>query len=271
MYVSSTSFVLRCTGVAAQRDASRSHSARSGVAPRRPSPLPAMRYRSGMGQLSTQQISSIAATGASTTVGILVALGTIGGPVGAAVAGLIAVGSLIANMFHGCGQTCVVATQDANKIGALLDQNQAAYMNAPVHYKSLQAAALNNINTLAAALQQACSDPSLGQAGQRCISERLVRRACPSTLNDSNIGGGQIKFCDYWSFYYDPIANDPNVVPDPTPASASPVGSAVSSVGSVISSALPASVSSLLTGTVFGLPVWLVGAGALAALWAVSE
>jgi hypothetical protein len=184
---------------------------------------------------------------------------------------LIAVGSLIANMFHGCGQTCVVATQDANKIGALLDQNQAAYMNAPVHYKSLQAAALNNINTLAAALQQACSDPSLGQAGQRCISERLVRRACPSTLNDSNIGGGQIKFCDYWSFYYDPIANDPNVVPDPTPASSGPASAAVSSVGSAISSVLPSSVSSLLTGSVFGLPVWLLGAVALTALWVASE
>jgi hypothetical protein len=223
-----------------------------------------------VGQLSTQQISSIAATGASTTVGILVALGTIGGPVGAAVAGLIAVGSLIANMFHGCGQTCVVATQDANKIGALLDQNQAAYMNAPVHYKSLQAAALNNITTLAAALQQACSDPSLGQAGQRCISERLVRRPCPSTLNDSNIGGGQIKFCDYWSFYYDPIANDPNVVPDPTPAS-SAVSSATSGATSAISSVLPASVSGLLTSSVFGLPLWLIGAGGLAILWAASE
>lgn len=224
-----------------------------------------------MGQ-TTQQISAIAATGASTTVGILVGLGTIGGPVGAAVAGLIAVGSLIANMFHGCGQTCVVATQDANKIGALLDQNQAAYMNAPVHYKSLQQAALNNINTLAAALQQACSDPSLGKAGQRCISERLVRRPCPSTLNDSNLGGGQIKFCDYWSFYYDPIANDPNVVPDPSPISSSSAASAaVSSVGSAITSALPASVSNLLTGTVFGLPIWLVGVGALGALWMLSE
>src|SRR5277367_5963661 len=110
MYVSSASSVSRCTGVAALRASGKRRS----------------RSR-GMGQ-TTQQISAIAATGASTTVGILVGLGTIGGPVGAAVAGLIAVGSLIANMFHGCGQTCVVATQDANKIGALLDQNQAAYM-----------------------------------------------------------------------------------------------------------------------------------------------
>jgi hypothetical protein len=257
VYVTSTSSVSRCTGVAARRAIGKTGAGRS---PR------SLRTR-GIGQ-TTQQISSIAAAGASTTVGILVGLGTISGPIGAAVAGLIAVGSLIANMFHGCGQTCVVATQDANKIGALLDQNQAAYMNAPVHYKSLQQAALNNINTLAAALQQACSDPNLGKAGQRCISERLVRRPCPSTLNDSNLGGGQIKFCDYWSFYYDPIANDPNVVPDPV---APGVASAAASVGSAISSVLPASVFNLFSASVFGLPLWLVGAGGLALLWAVNE
>jgi hypothetical protein len=73
-------------------------------------------------------------------------------------------------------------------------------------------------------------------------------------------------WCDYWSFFYDPVANDPDVAP---PVSA--VSSATSGVTSALSSVLPASVSSLLTGTVFGLPIWLVGAGALAVLWAVSE
>jgi hypothetical protein len=217
----------------------------------------------GMGALgqSSSMISEIATTGAATTVTILHAL-SIGlfasGPITAAIGGLIAVGGLIASMFHGCGQTCVVATQDANKIGALLDQNQQAYMSAPVHYKSLQQAALNNITTLMAALQQACGDPALGKAGQRCISERLVRRSCPSTLDDSNMGGGKIPFCDYYSVFYDPIANDPNVVPDPAPASSS--GTAVSSTASpgAPAQASPGGSSSALL--VLALGVIFVGA-----------
>lgn len=181
----------------------------------------------GMGDISSQQINAIASTGASTTVGILTALGTIGGPVGAAIGGLIAVGSLIANMFHGCGQTCVAATQDANKAAQLLQQNLDNYMNAPVHYESLQQAALNNVDTLFNALRQACSDPSLGAAGQRCISERLVRGGtAPWCPNPGNTG------CDWYVQYRDPIANDPKVVPDPTAAASvsNAVSNAVSSV-----------------------------------------
>jgi hypothetical protein len=182
-----------------------------GVAASSPGYHPAFKLR-GLGQ-STQQISAIATTGASTTVGILTALGTIGGPMGAAAAGLIAVGSLIANMFHGCGQTCIVASQDADKFQGVLTQNLQAYMDAPIHTVSLQAAALNNVDTLFAALRQACSDPSLGAAGQRCISERLVRGGtAPWCPNPGNTG------CDWFVYFRDPIANDPNVVPDPVAA-----------------------------------------------------
>jgi hypothetical protein len=180
---------------------------------------PLNRAARGLGQ-STQQISAIATTGASTTVGILTALGTIGGPMGAAAAGLIAVGSLIANMFHGCGQTCIVASQDADKFQSVLTQNLQAYMDAPVHTVSLQAAALNNVDTLFAALRQACSDPSLGAAGQRCISERLVRGGtAPWCPNPGHTG------CDWFVYFRDPIANDPTVVPDAATSQQSPAGS----------------------------------------------
>lgn len=169
-------------------------------------PLPSR----GMGDLAPQQINALATTGASTTIGILAALSLIPGPgwVAGAIGGLIAVGSQIANMFHGCGQTCTIAAQDADKAQQLLVNNLNQYMSQPIHYKSLQLAAANNAQTLFNALHQACADPSLGPAGQRCISERLVKGGsapwCPT-------GTG----CDWITVYLDPILNDPNVVPDP--------------------------------------------------------
>jgi hypothetical protein len=212
--------------------------------------------RKGLGDVSTGQIESIAATGASTTVGILVALGTLGGPAGAAIAGLIGVGTAIASMFHGCGQTCVIATQDANKSEQLLQQNLSAYQNAPVHYQSIQQAALNNVDTLFAALKQACSDPSLGSAGQRCISERLVPGGtAPWCPKPGHTG------CDWYVLYRDPIANDPNVVPDPTPQSAA------STIAQDVSAGAQSLVNAVTSGAGITLPTLstplLLGGGAL--------
>jgi hypothetical protein len=48
--------------------------------------------------------------------------------------------------------------------------NRDTYLSAPVHYQSLQAAALANFNNTWTALVNACSNPSLG-AGQSCISD----------------------------------------------------------------------------------------------------
>ncbi len=171
----------------------------------------------GVGDFGPNQINAIASTGASTTVSLLAALSPtlVTGPIGAAAMALIAVGSLVASMFKGCGQTCVVASQDADKFGALAQQNMQAYFSAPApRPMSLQSAALNNFDTLMAALRQACSDPALGAAGQRCISERLVKGGtapwCPTKTG-----------CDWITTMRDPIANDPTV-PDPSPAVSSP-------------------------------------------------
>jgi len=190
----------------------------------------------GIGDVNPQQINAIVTTGASTTVGLLVALGTLGGPIGAAAAGLIAVGSLVANMFHGCGQTCIIASQAADKLVAIAKQNLDAYMSAPVHYKSLQLAALNNFDTLKNALQTACGDPALGDAGVRCISERLVK-GNPAPWCPTRTG------CDWITTLRDPIANDPNVVPDPSTVSQ------VADAGSSVLSSLGVNPST----TVFGL------------------
>ncbi len=206
----------------------------------------------GMGDVNKQQINAIVTTGAQTTIGLLVAFGALGGPIGAAAAGLVAVGSLIANMFNGCGQTCVVASQDADKFGNLAQQNFKAYMNSPVHYASLQAAALNNFDTLMAALNQACSDPALGAAGRRCISERLVKGGtAPWCPNPGHTG------CDWITTLRDPIANDPNVVPDP-----SPVAQAGSSVLQSVGLSPSTSVFGMSLGDLL-LPGLLIGAALL--------
>lgn len=146
----------------------------------------------------------------------------IAGPIAA---GIAVLGVALANVFSGCGDTCEEATQYANQAETILAQNLQTYMSAPVHYRSLQAGALNNATVAMQALQQACSNPALGAAGQRCISERLVKGgSAPWCTLPGGVG------CDWITAYYDPIANDPNVVPDPVPGS-SAVASVLSSVG----------------------------------------
>jgi hypothetical protein len=194
----------------------------------------------------SQNIASMAAAGAALT-GFLVA-----GPIGGAIAGAIAaIGVGIANLFGGCGQTCVQATKIANQVGEALAENLNQYMAAPVHYKSLQAGALNNFDTAWRALTQACNPDTsyLGDAGRRCISDRQAGactwKASPGGWQQSNGAwtyvpwgpAGSGSAC--WNWFIglrDPIANDPTVVPDPSPVSIA--GGLPSSVGGVPMSAL---------------------------------
>jgi hypothetical protein len=85
-----------------------------------------------------------------------------------------------------------------------------------------QAAALQVVDQALTAVQQGCSNPALGTAGQNCISERLVHGGsapwCPT-------GTG----CDWVTLYRDPIANDPTV-------SSQTAGGILSSAESAVSS-----------------------------------
>jgi hypothetical protein len=194
----------------------------------------------GMGALAPQQssIASAAASGAAATGALIGALAAIpiAGPIAAAIAGI---GVAIANIFSGCGQTCVQATTIANQVGDALTENLNQYLSAPVHYASLQAAAINNFNTAWNALVQSCSNPALQSAGQACITDRQ-RGAC--TWKASPGGWQQNPTTGAWTYvpwgpngsgtacwnYFvgllDPIANDPTVVPDPVPGSTSSAG-----------------------------------------------
>src|ERR1700679_1357382 len=222
----------------------------------------------GVGALSAQdsQIANAAASGA-------VLVGTAaGGPLGAAIAGAIAqTGVLLANIFAGCGNTCVEAADLANQAEPLLQQNLDQYMSAPVHYQSLQEAALANFNDTWSSVVSACSNPALGSAGQACVADRQSG-ACHYTTSPGgwqqqggewvyvNPGAeGRGYTCLNWFVgYHDPIANDPTVVPDPVPGAADLTG-LLSTVGISPSA------------TLFGLPLAdvAVGAGLLFLLWAV--
>ena len=199
----------------------------------RPILLPGFRRGLGRGlgaplPADQQQIASIAATGATATASILVALGTVAGPVGAAVAGLAAIGIGIANLFGGCGQSCVVATQIDNRFADLLAQNLNTYMASPVHYRSLQLAGLNNFDTLWGGFQQMCSNAAVLQ---KCVADRQAG-ACHfhvapfgwnqaaggwTYVNSGPDGSGSVCW-NWFTGMRDPIANDPTVVPDPSPA-----------------------------------------------------
>ena len=85
----------------------------------------------------------------------------------------------------------VLATQVVDEAERHLQQNLAAYQAAP-YADANRRQALDNFEQVWAVVLQGCSDPSLGSAGRRCISERQR--------------GGQ---WDWFARYRDPIENDP--------------------------------------------------------------
>lgn len=234
--------------------------------------------------------ASIAATGATTTLSILGALSptlTILGlslpVVGAAIAGLTAVGIAIASMFKGCGQTCIQATQYANQADSILATNVNHYTSSPVRYASMQAAALNNFDTTWAALQQACNQPSLGQAGINCIADRQAGachwKASPGKWNDDGTwtpwgAAGSGDACYNWfSGMRDPIANDPFVQPDPVAPTGTSAGTSTTTTGTTdtgILGSVPALTSSVQLGGV-SVPLWVLLAGGGLLLLGVME
>lgn len=98
------------------------------------------------------------------------------GPVGAAIAGLVAAGAAIAGALgvgEGCGPTCVQATQIVNNAEPTFRANLAAYENGQID----QATAISNYQQMQNAVTQACSGIP-GDAGSRCVSDRFPPSAC---------------------------------------------------------------------------------------------
>ena len=177
----------------------------------------------------------------------------------------VAIGGLIVSFLgqmgigSGCGQTCVLSTQYANQAEALLRQNINAYFAVPTpRPQSVQTAALQNFSAIWNDLQQQCSNPQLGTAGQNCISDRQSG-ACKWKQPASSVppwGSPAAGDCwNWWNGYHDPIANDPNVVPD-SALSSTAVNSVTQAAGT------PGATTSML-------PLLML-AGAAGLLWAVS-
>ena len=90
-------------------------------------------------------------------------------------------------------------TEIVNKVEPELKKNLEAYLALPAHYASAQQQALNNFDAGWAFVQDQCNIPEMGNPGIACTADRQR--------------GGR---WDWFSYYRDPIANDPNVVPDPS-------------------------------------------------------
>ena len=174
---------------------------------------------STVSSLGTPVASAVGGTALATATGFSASLAI---PIaGAALAGItFAAIKLIQN--SGCGPTCIQATDYANQSATLMQQNMAAYLAIPApRPKSAQTQALAVFDALWAKLVQLCSDPALGNAGKRCISERQ-----PGGIYDDA------------KFNRDPIANDSNVYDDSQTALPAAVSSLLSP-GAGGSSALP--------------------------------
>lgn len=219
----------------------------------------------GTAQSAITSIGTSSATVATSIYGALVTTGSVAGPIGAAVGGAIALGLAIYNLVQGCGPTCTEASDIANQVAALLQQNLDNYMSQPVHTVSMQQAAIATFISAWSQLQQMCGNPQLGTAGQNCISQRAASgcqwKTSPSGWSQNSQGqwtytgagaAGSGDTCWNWFVgYLYPIQNDPTVVPDSalTASSASgttAAGGTAASTGNTTTSSTSMSVSPLL-------------------------
>jgi len=217
-------------------------------------------YPRGFGAVNpaptTGQLISTGILSAGTVAGALV-----GGPVGAAVAiGISAATALLQGVINGCGSTCQVTSTWANQVESVLQQNIAAYFALPTPRSTVdQAAAIQNFNTAWNALVSECNNPSLGSAGQNCISEREAG-ACHWTQPASAVplwGSPPAGACWNWfNGYLDPIQNDPDVY---TPSNVVPasLSTATDAISNLISGA-GISTETLFLVAAAGILAWVV-------------
>jgi hypothetical protein len=219
--------------------------------------------RRGMGDEATQVAASILGGAAS-----------IPSPATPFLALAATITSLMGQVFSGCGQTCTLTSDMANKLEGFLQQNLQLYFSSG-RTQTENAAALNVFNQFWNQLTQYCGQASMGSAGQNCIGDRQAGackwKASPPSWSGCNYSGagaaGSGSACwNWWIGYHDPIANDPCVVPDPA---APQTYSTLSSTGQVVNTQTPAApAASLLPAvpnvSIAGLSInpWLLAGGA---------
>jgi len=112
---------------------------------------------------------------------------------------------------------------------------------------------LANFDAIWATLVNMCGNPSTGNAGKRCISDRQSGACTWKATADSPWPGGPAagQCWNWFNAYRDPISQDPNVVPD--------------SVSSLVTGAANSALSELSS-----LPSWVLLAAALALVAVMS-
>ena len=104
-------------------------------------------------------------------------------------------------MFKKRGAQKEAATEIVNEAEPILQKNLAVWQNSE-KYQSQQDYAIASFYDVWTSTERFCSNPKLGSAGERCISERQE--------------GGNHPAGDWFRRYLDPIRLDPEVQPDPT-------------------------------------------------------
>lgn len=192
--------------------------------------------------------SSVGALASSGALAAVIAGGSIVPLIGPAIAAVAVAIELI--LHSGCGITCVETSQWANQAEQLLIQNIQAYFSGPRNASS-QAVCLSAFDNIWAGLESRCGQSGTGAAGQRCITDREAGACTWKQTSTSPLlqypGEPQPGACWNWfNGYRDPIANDPNVIADATPASSTgTVSDSVSSSLSTVATSVSDAVSSL--------------------------
>lgn len=204
----------------------------------------------GLGQSKVPAIvASSGAIAAGTVPAILVATHAIAASsvavpiIGAAIAGVTLAVGMFLNRNSAYFARASATTHIVDEAETLLKNNLAAW-NQSDKYQSEQRQALENFNSIWNQVVQSCSAPQFEEQGRNCVSERSR--------------GGK---WDWFSYYYDPIANDPNVKPDPI-TTTSGVVETVSNIGDKISSTV-----SDISSSSFLIPGLLL----LGGVWALSN
>jgi hypothetical protein len=135
--------------------------------------------------------------------------------IGAAVAGITL--ALMAIFSRKGPKQKLATTEIANQVEKIMQDNVAAYLAGPRTLSS-QAQALANFDAAWEYLAgpEGCGSPEMGDPGLRCIFERQPVGTCTQAQADA--AHEALSDCGKYPFFNarDPIANDPNVVPDPT-------------------------------------------------------
>lgn len=109
---------------------------------------------------------------------------------------------IITNMVRGCGQTCVDASNYADTAETYIKELHRIYFGTASRCAEQQQAALQYIDGVLKWLDGGCRAVG-GAAGQRCITERLIKGgSAPWCPKPGGVG------CDWITLYRDPIANE---------------------------------------------------------------